>query len=170
VLRSGATTPTYTSTSQRYRGKVIRAATRFISFKDRKAFCADLKAIYTAPTLEAAELAREQLEEKWESRYPASVRVWKDNWELIVTFFRYPPEIRKFIYTTNQIENLNSVLRKNSAARKVFPSDDSLLKLLYVNTLEQTKKWTHRQGWDTVINQLSIIFGDRLTTSMFENV
>jgi transposase-like protein len=149
---------------------MIRAATRFISFKDRKAFCADLKAIYTAPTLEAAELAREQLEEKWESRYPASVRVWKDNWELIVTFFRYPPEIRKFIYTTNQIENLNSVLRKNSAARKVFPSDDSLLKLLYVNTLEQTKKWTHRQGWDTVINQLSIIFGDRLTTSMFENV
>jgi len=149
---------------------MIRAATRFISFKDRKAFCADLKAIYTAPTLEAAELARNQLEEKWESRYPASVRVWRDNWELLVTFFRYPPEIRKFIYTTNQIENLNSVLRKNSAARKVFPNDDSLLKLLYVNVLEQTKKWTHRQGWDTVVNQLAIIFGDRLADSMFENV
>jgi transposase-like protein len=149
---------------------MIRAATRFISFKDRKAFCADLKAIYTAPTLEAAELARNQLEEKWESRYPASVRVWRDNWELLVTFFRYPPEIRKFIYTTNQIENLNSVLRKNSAARKVFPNDDSLLKLLYVNVLEQTKKWTHRQGWDTVVNQLAIIFGDRLDDSMFENV
>ena len=149
---------------------MIRAATRFISFKDRRAFCADLKAIYTAPTIEAAEVARKQLEEKWGEKYPASVRVWKDNWELIVTFFRYPPEIRKFIYTTNQIENLNSVLRKNAAARKVFPSDDSLLKLLYINTLEQTKKWTHRKGWDTVINQLAIMFGDRLEHSMFENV
>ena len=149
---------------------MIRAATRFISYKDRKDFCHDLKAIYTATTIEAAELARQQLEEKWLSRYPASVRVWRDNWELLVTFFRYPPEIRKFIYTTNQIENLNSVLRKNSAARKVFPTDDSLLKLLYVNILEQTKKWTHRQGWDTVANQLAIIFGDRLAHSMFENV
>jgi transposase-like protein len=149
---------------------MIRCATKFISFRDRKAFCADLKTIYNAPTLEAAEHAKSDLEEKWKDQYPASVRVWSDNWEKISTFFRYPVEIRKFIYTTNQIESLNSVLRKNTAARKVFPNDEALLKLLYANTINLTKKWTHRQGWDTVINQLAIMFGDRLTPSMFEAV
>lgn len=148
---------------------MIRAATRFISFKDRKLFCGDLKAIYNAPTLEAAELAREKLEEKWAEKYPASVAVWKSNWDRISVFFKYPVEIRKFIYTTNQIENLNSVLRKNSAARKVFPSDESLLKLLYLNTIEQTKKWTHRQGWDTVINQLFVLFPERLSATRMQD-
>jgi len=141
---------------------MIRAATRFISYKDRKAFCADLKLIYNAPTLEAAELARDTVVEKWGNKYPGSVKVWMDNWNRITTFFNYPVEIRKFIYTTNQIENLNSVLRKNSAAKKVFPSDEALLKILYMNTREQTKKWTTRKGWDVIINQLFILFPERI--------
>lgn len=147
---------------------MIRNATRFISFKDRRAFCADLKLVYNAPTLEAAELALSKLEEKWEKKYPASVKVWRNNWDRISVFFQYPIEIRKFVYTTNQIENLNSVLRKNSAARKVFPSDDALLKLLYVNVFDQTKKWTQRQKWDSVINQLAVMFHDRLESYLFQ--
>jgi transposase-like protein len=147
---------------------MIRAATRFISYKDRKAFCADLKSIYNAPTVEAAEMARDALVEKWGSKYPGSVKVWLDNWTRITTFFNYPVEIRKFIYTTNQIENLNSVLRKNSSTKKVFPSDEALLKLLYVNTLEQIKKWTSRRGWDIIINQLFILFPERLAAVKLE--
>lgn len=142
---------------------MIRAATRFISFKDRKPFCADLKAVYSAPTLEAALMALDSLEGKWQAKYPGSVRTWRDNWTLISTFFSYPPDIRRFIYTTNKIENLNGVLRKNTRNRRVFPNDEALLKILYLNIVNFTDRWTIRQNWGTVINQLSIIFGDRIT-------
>ena len=93
-----------------------------------------------------------------------SVASWKRNWHLLTTFMKYPVELRKIIYTTNAIENLNAQLRKNTSNRKVFPNDAAIIKLLYLNIRNFTNKWTKRQRWDIVMNQLSIIFADRLQT------
>lgn len=142
----------------------IRNSTRFVSYKDRKEFCSDMRPIYTAPTVQAAELALAAFEEKWGVRYPMSVASWKRNWHLLTTFMKYPVELRKIIYTTNAIENLNAQLRKNTSNRKVFPNDAAIIKLLYLNIRNFTNKWTKRQRWDIVMNQLSIIFADRLQT------
>jgi transposase-like protein len=140
----------------------IRNSTKFISYKDRKAFCTDLKTVYGATTVDAAELALNLLEEKWTSKYPGSVKSWRTNWGRLTAFFKYPMELRTIIYTTNSIESLNSVLRKNTSSRKVFPSDDAVMKILYLNIMNFTKKWKLRQNWGIVMNQLSILFHDRL--------
>lgn len=140
----------------------VRNVTKFVAFKERKPFCADMREIYTAPTIEAAELALERLDDKWGSRYPMSIRPWRKHWDSLTTFFKYPVEMRRLIYTTNAIESLNAQMRKNIANRKVFPNDDSLLKLLFLNIRNFSNRWTKRQGWDIVMNQLSVIFGDRL--------
>lgn len=140
----------------------IRNATKYVSYKDRKAFCADMRPIYTSPTVEAAELALLELEEKWGKQYPSSIASWKANWTLFTAFYKYPVEMRKIIYTTNAIEALNAQLRKNTSNRKVFPNDDAVTKILYLNIRNFTKKWTKRHGWDMVMNQLSIMFPERL--------
>lgn len=140
----------------------IRNSTKFLAFKDRKAFCKDLKDIYGATTIEAAEQALRNVDEKWGNKYPASIASWKNNWERLTAFFRYPVELRKIVYTTNSIESLNSQLRKNTRNRKVFPNDESVIKILYLNIRNISKKWRFRQNWDIVINQLAILFEDRL--------
>lgn len=140
----------------------IRAVCKYINWKDRKAFCHDMKAIYGAPTLDAAELALEQLDQKWGKKYPAAIKSWRQNWVRLTAFFKYPPELRVLIYTTNSIENLNSVLRKNTRNRKVFPSDDALMKILYLNVFNITKKWTVKQNWGTIFNQLSLLYDIRI--------
>ena len=140
----------------------IRAVTRFVPWKDRKAFCADMREIYTADTETLAEAALERLEEKWGAKYPASLKSWHKHWPLLTTFFRYPPELRSIIYTTNSIEALNSRLRKNTSNRKVFPSDEAVLKLLYLNLRSIVKKWKRRGSWSVVSNQLSIMFEERI--------
>lgn len=148
----------------------IRNATKFVSYKDRKVFCADMRPIYTAPTVAAAELALHQFAEKWESRYPRSIASWRNNWEMLTAFFKYPVELRRIVYTTNAIESLNAQLRKNTSNRKVFPNDDAVLKLLFLNVKNFTNKWNKRQGWDIVMNQLSLLFTDRLAVcEEFEN-
>lgn len=147
----------------------IRNATKFVSFKDRKTFCADMRPIYTAPTIEAAELALAEFAAKWEARYPMSVASWRNNWGPLTTFFKYPVELRKIIYTTNAIESLNAQLRKNTSNRKVFPNDDAVIKILFLNVRNFTNKWNKRQGWDIVMNQLSMIFGDRLAAGLADN-
>jgi putative transposase len=147
----------------------IRNATKFVSFKDRKAFCRDMRPMYTAPTIEAAELALKEFAAKWESRYPMSVASWRNNWSLLTAFFKYPVELRKIVYTTNNIENLNALLRKNTRNRKVFPNDASVIKILYLNIKNFSLKWTKRQGWDIVMNQLSVIFSDRLAQNLTDN-
>lgn len=143
----------------------IRAATKFVSFKDRRTFCHDMRPIYAAPTVEAAELALKEFAQKWEAKYPMSVASWKRNWVLLTAFFKYPVELRKIIYTTNAIESLNAQLRKNTANRKIFPNDDAILKLLFLNVRNFTNKWNKRQGWDIVMNQLSLLFPERLAIS-----
>ena len=144
----------------------IRNATKFVPYQDRKKFCADMRPIYTSPTIDAAELALLELEEKWGKKYPMSIASWKANWVLFTAFYKYPVEMRKTIYTTNAIEGLNAQLRKNTSNRKVFPNDESVIKILFLNIENFTKKWTKRQGWDTLMNQLSIMFPERLTPAM----
>jgi transposase-like protein len=143
----------------------IRNATKFVSYKDRKKICADMKPIYNSPTLEAAELALLEFEEKWGSQYPMSVDSWKRNWQRLSTFYQYPADLRKSIYTTNSIESLNAQLRKNTSNRKVFPNDAAALKILYLNIKNFTKKWTKRQGWDSLMNKFAIMFPDRLNVN-----
>lgn len=148
----------------------IRNACKFVSYKDRKKFCADMRPIYTAPTLESAEFALSQFEQTWQTKYPMSIASWKNNWEKLTTFFSYPVELRKLIYTTNAIESLNAQLRKNIKNRKVFPNDDSLVKLLFLNVKNFTNRWTRKHGWDMVLNQLSILFPERLSGEVLNNL
>lgn len=147
----------------------IRNATKYVSFTDRKKFCADMKPIYTAPTIEAAKLALEEFSGKWQRRYPMSIASWRNNWERLTTFFKYPVELRKIIYTTNAIESLNAQMRKNTSNRKVFPNDDAAIKILFLNVRNFTARWTKRQGWDIKMNQLSLLFGDRLAKASSDN-
>jgi transposase-like protein len=140
----------------------IRNATKFVCYKDRKEFCQDMKPIYTAPTVEAAKLALSEFKQKWGKKYPLSVASWERNWDLLTTFLKYPVELRAIIYTTNNIESLNAQLRKNTSNRKVFPSDSAVIKILYLNIRNFTKKWTKRKNWDTLMNQLAIMFEDRI--------
>ena len=140
----------------------IRNCTRFVAWKDRKAFCASMRPIYTAPTIEAAERALDAFEESWGKRYPMSVVSWRRNWHYLTAFFKYPVELRRIIYTTNAIESLNAQMRKNISSRKVFPHDDAVTRILFLNIRNFTNRWTKRQGWDIVMNQLAVMFGERL--------
>jgi putative transposase len=146
----------------------IRNVTKFVSWKHRKPLCADMRPIYTAPTTEAAELALDRFAQSWEARYPMSVAAWRNHWNDLTTFFRYPVELRRMIYTTNAIESLHSQMRKNISNRKVFPTDESLIKILFLNIRNFTNRWTKRQGWDIVMNQLMMLFGDRLQPELVD--
>ena len=110
----------------------------------------------------AAELALERFAQTWGARYPMSVESWRRHWEGLTAFFKYPVEFRRLIYTTNAIESLHSQMRKNIASRKMFPNDDAVIKILFLNIRNFSNRWSRRQGWDTVMNQLGVMFGDRL--------
>jgi putative transposase len=148
----------------------IRNATKFVSFKDRKPFCAAMRPIYTAPTLEAAELALERFAELWGARYPMSIASWRNHWDGLTAFFKYPVEFRRLIYTTNAIESLHSQMRKNIASRKVFPHDDAVIKILFLNIRNFSNRWSRRQGWDIVMNQLAVLFADRLKPEVVDGL
>ena len=141
----------------------IRNSTKFVSYKDLKALMADLKRVYTASTEEIALLELEAFAEKWDSKYPTISKSWNENWATLSTYFKYPEEIRKIIYTTNTVEGFNRQLRKVTKNKSVFPTDDSLLKMLYLAAMDITRKWTgHRQDWGKIRAQLMIYFEDRL--------
>jgi len=142
----------------------IRSSTRFISYKDRKPFVDDLKSIYKASTEKEALNALEDLENKWSEKYRFAVKSWRDNWNELSTMFKYPPEIRKLIYTTNAIENFNRQLRKATKTKSAFVSDDAAMKVLYLTTMKVVEKWTKPlSDWGAIISILSIYFGDRVT-------
>lgn len=142
----------------------IRYTTKFVYYKDMKPFVADLKKIYQAATEDAALMALDELDEKWGAKYAASVESWKRNWPQLSTYMKYPPEIRKMIYTTNSIENFNRQLRKVTKSKTIFPSDDALFKMLYLATMDITKKWSGRnREWNSIMAQLSIQFADRVS-------
>ena len=123
----------------------------------------DLKTIYHASDEEKARLALDRVTEKWTSKYPNSMKRWYDNWDAITPIFKFSPDVRKVIYTTNAIESLNSTYRKLNRQRSVFPSDTALLKALYLATFEATKKWTMSiRNWGQVYGELSIMYEGRL--------
>ena len=141
----------------------VRNTMKYVSDKDRKPFCADLKTIYQAPTEEKALDALEHVTEKWSEKYPNSMKSWKQNWDAISPIFKFSVAVRKVIYTTNAIESLNATYRKLNRQRSVFPSDTALLKALYLSTFEATKKWTMPiRGWGQVYGELSIMYEGRL--------
>ena len=141
----------------------IRYSTKFISYKDLKPFMADLKLVYKADTEDLSLTALEDLEEKWGKKYPASIGSWRNNWTQLSTYFKYPSEIRKLIYTTNSVENFNRQLRKVTNSKTIFPTDDALFKMLYLAMMDATKKWTGKAwDWGLTLDQLCIYFGDRI--------
>lgn len=146
----------------------IRNTTRFVSYKDLKALMADLKRVYTASTEEIAGLELDTFAEKWDNKYPNISKSWNENWATLSTYFKYPEEIRKIIYTTNTVEGFNRQLRKVTKNKSVFPTDDSLLKMLYLAAMDITRKWTgHRQDWGKIRAQLMIYFEDRLKAMQY---
>lgn len=141
----------------------IRNSLKYVSYKDYKGITAALKPIYKASTEEAARAELDQFEETWGTKYPMVIRSWRNNWDELSTFFRYPPEMRKLIYTTNMIESYHRQLRKVTKGKSIFPTDESLTKMLYLATMEVTKRWTMRvHNWGQILSQLSIYFGERL--------
>ncbi|MGK5512282.1 IS256 family transposase [Brevibacillus formosus] len=141
----------------------IRNSIKYVSYKDLKKITADLKPIYKAPTEQAALEELEQFEQTWGSKYPLMVRSWRNNWDEIATFFKYPPEIRKLIYTTNVIESYHRQLRKVTKGKAMFPTDEALLKMLYLVTMDVLRKWTGRvQNWGQILLQLSVFFEERV--------
>jgi putative transposase len=141
----------------------IRNACRFVVWKDRKAFTADMKEIYTAPNREAAQVALNQLESQWGTKYGYAIKSWRDHWEELTAFLDFPLEIRKIIYTTNIIENLNGKIRKYTKNKLSFPTDEAVLKSVFLALMEATKKWTMPiRDWGMILNQFIIMFENRL--------
>lgn len=141
---------------------MVRNSLKYVSWKERKAVAADLKEIYSAPTAELAYSALERLEQKYNSRYPLIAKPWRANWERIIPFFGYPPEIRKVIYTTNAIESLNMSLRKVTKARGAFPHDEAVFKIFWLALRRISQKWTLPvKDWKSALNCFAIQFEDR---------
>jgi putative transposase len=142
---------------------MVRHSLNYVSWKQRKEVADDLKTIYQATTLQQAEASLEQFEAKWNATHPTIGKSWRRNWERIIPLFSYPPEIRKAIYTTNAIESLNMSLRKVTKNRGSFPSDEAMLKLLYLALKNIAKKWTMPiRDWKSALNQFTIIFENRM--------
>lgn len=141
----------------------IRNASRYVVWRDKKAFTRDMKQIYNAPTKEAATAALEDFATQWEGKYSYAIRSWRENWEDLTVFFEFPLEIRKIIYTTNIIENLNGKIRKYTKNKLSFPSDQAVMKSVYLALREATKKWSMPiQNWGIVLNQFLVIFEKRV--------
>ena len=142
--------------------RLQRCIVHQIRWKDIKQVAADQKKIYTSATLDEAEENLLQFSEKWRKQYPSCVKSWEDNWEVLSTFYEYPPEVRKIIYTTNIIEGLNRQFRQITKNKPSFTNDDSLRRMLYLASQRITKRWRTRcQNWDLVLSQLEIMFSGR---------
>ena len=142
---------------------MIRNSTKFVSWKERKLICADLKKIYTAPSEKIGLDALDDFAAKWDARYPMISKSWRSNWENLNEFFAYPTDIRKAIYTTNAIESLNSSMRKVTQKRSAFPTDDAIFKVMYLALTRAEKKWSMPiRDWGAALNQFAVYFGDRV--------
>jgi putative transposase len=142
---------------------MVRQSTRFVVAKDRREVIASLKNIYYAPTIEAAEIALDELQQNWQQKYPTVVRSWQNNWPRITPCFAYPQELRRLVYTTNAIESMNYSLRKLLKTKALFPTDESVIKLLYLGLRNLSKKWIIMvKDWPLAYNQIAILFQERL--------
>lgn len=143
---------------------MVRNNLKYVSWKDYKAVTADLKKIYQAVTEDAALQALDEFGQKWDEKYPQISKSWLANWSNLNTFFAYSMDIRKAIYTTNAIESLNSVIRHATKKRKIFPTDDSVKKVVYLAIMAASKKWTMPiQNWKAAMNRFSIMFEECVT-------
>jgi len=143
----------------------IRNSTKYVSYKDIKAVVADLKLVYGAPTLEDAEYRLEEFREKWDKKYPQILKSWEANWAELSTYFKYPEEVRRVIYTTNAVEGFHRMLRKYTKTKTVYPTDEAVKKSVFLSINEITKKWSMPvKNWGTIIGQLMIFFDDRFKT------
>jgi len=141
----------------------IRNSLKYVAWKERKELAKDLKTVYGALTEDEASQQMDRLEQQWNGKYPHVLKSWRTNWDSLTTFFRYPVEIRKIMYTTNIIESVNSKFRKATGARRLFPTDDAILKALYMAALDLERKWTMPlRGWSQVYSQIAILFEDRI--------
>jgi len=141
----------------------IRNTMRYVVWKDKKEFVKDMKQIYTAPTKEAAKAALNDFKIKWNSKYSYAIKSWENNWDELTVFFDFPAEIRKIIYTTNLIENLNGKIRKYTKNKLSFPTDDAVMKSVFLALRESTKKWTMPiRNWGIILNQFLTIFENRI--------
>ena len=141
----------------------IRNSSKYVSYKDIKELMKDLKAVYGAVDEQSALDALDVFSEKWDKKYPKISKSWRENWANLSTYFKFPEEVRRLIYTTNTIEGFNRQLRKVTKSKSVFPTDDSLFKMLYLAMTDITRKWTgRRQDWSVIYAQLSIFFGGRI--------
>jgi transposase-like protein len=142
----------------------IRNASKYVVWKDKKEFAKDMREIYTASTKKNAEIALDELEKKWNSKYSYAIKSWRTNWDELTAFFDFPLEIRKIIYTTNLIENLNGKIRKYTKNKLSFPTDEAVLKSTFLALNEATKKWTMPiRDWGMIHNQFLLIFEDRIS-------
>jgi putative transposase len=142
---------------------LVRHSLKFVGWKERKTVAADLRKIYAAATVDAAETRLAEFAATWDDRFPMISRSWRDNWTRVIPFFAHPPEIRRVLYTTNAIESLNMSLRKVTKSRSSFPNDEAVLKLLYLALRNIAKRWTMPiQNWTAALNQFAIIYGDRV--------
>lgn len=146
----------------------IRASLRYLNYRHQREFIADLKQIYRAASLELAEVELRKLEDKWGDRYPSAISSWKANWTHLSTFFAFPEEIRRMIYTTNAVEALHRQFRKVTKTKGVFPTDESLKKMLYLATLDLKGAFRGKQGWPQILGQLKIVFGERIRDVSFQ--
>ena len=141
----------------------IRNSCKYVVYKDKKEFTADMKNIYNAPNKEVAVAELDNLEKKWGGKYPYAILSWRNNWDDLTVFFQFPLEIRKIIYTTNLIENLNGKIRKYTKSKLSFPSDDAVKKMVYLALMEIEKKWTMPiTNWGLIMNQFMLIFENRI--------
>ena len=148
---------------QRCMVHMVRNTLKYVASKDMKAFAADLRTIYNATSKDEGQKARDRVVEKWSSKYPNSMKRWIENWDVVVPIFKFSKDVRKIIYTTNAIESLNSSYRKLNRQRSVFPSDQALLKALYLATFEATKKWTQPiHNWGQAYGEMCIMYEGRM--------
>ena len=162
-MKEAITTAYPKTVQQRCIVHMIRNSVRFVSYKELKPFCEDLKTIYTSKNEKEGYEQLQKVKEKWKSKYPTAFKSWEENWDAICPFFSYSKPVRKIMYTTNTIESLNRSYRKYTKTKSVFPSDESLMKCLYLATLNITKKWNGRyRNWDLILGELSIMFEGRV--------
>lgn len=143
----------------------LRNSSKYVSYKDLKARMVDLKAVYAAIDEPSALNALDVFSDRWDKKYPKISQSWRDNWSNLSTYFKYPQEVRRLIYTTNAIEGFNRQLRKVPKSKSVFPTDDSLFKMLYLAMMDITRKWTwtgRRQDWSVIHAQMAVFFADRM--------
>jgi putative transposase len=141
---------------------MVRNSLKYVGWRERKSVATDLKAVYAAPTAEAAHQELDDFGKKWDQRFSPIRLMWERHWERVIPFFAFPPDIRRIIYTTNAVESLNMSLRKVTKMRGSFPTEQAVLKLLYMALKNVSKKWTHPNNWKEALNQFALLWEDRI--------